>query len=173
MKNCHLDEAKRHSRAAAIGTLRRFGFAALLTLVPAVTLAQVALSPQTATATTGGVSELVTATITYNPPASSGTGTLDLTNALIPGVTTNPAVITFNYFTGGGTTTTTFRYVVGTDAAPGLHQMPIKALGVDCGPGPGPCTGIMNLNIVQTAFSVSATPNPVTLTIGAAPQVVG
>jgi len=172
MNDRHLDEAKRYSQTAGAGALRRLSLAALLTLVPAAALAQVTFSPQTATAPTGGVSELVTATITHNPPASAGTGTLDLTNALPPGVTTNPAVITFNYFTGSGSAVTTFRYVVGLGAAPGLHQIPIKALGVDCGPGPGPCTGIMNLRIIQTAFSVAVSPNPVTLTIGGAPQTV-
>lgn len=112
------------------------------------------------TQTSGGI----TVTVVF-PQAmgTSGSGSVSVTG-LPTGVTTNPANIQYSYTAGQASATTTFSFVAAGGATPGIYKITLDDASLRSG------STSVTLTISSPSFTAISTPNPLTLTIGGAPQ---
>ncbi len=139
-------------------------------LVPAAALGQITPTPSAVTVTGGGPGSTVNLGLTFDPPTlGSGTGTVNFTG-LPSGVTTQPSPVTFPFFAGVGSASTSFLFQATASAPAGTYPVTMTATGVTC--GGLPCTGSLTLTVVQPSFTSQVSPNPVQLQWGGPPQTV-
>jgi uncharacterized cupredoxin-like copper-binding protein len=109
----------------------------------------------------------ITVTLSFQiVPTGPGSGTVTVTG-LPAGVTTTPANVQYSYAAGQTSASTSFSFVASSAAVPG-GPFAISLTDATLRSG----TTTVMLTISSPSFTPIASPNPVTLTIGGAPQSV-
>ena len=122
-------------------------------------------APATVSGFPGQTTAPITVTLTFATTTGAGTGTI--TAAGVPmGTNTVPSTITYSFASGATSATTSFQFAIGSTTLPGTYTVTLRDLSNNAG------ATTVTLIVNNPSFTPSASPNPVTLTIGGAPQPV-
>ncbi len=140
--------------------------------------AQITASPAAVSAAPASRTTVVGLTVAHNPTQAPQPVTVNFTG-LPAGVSTIPVPpdtatgpVAFTALPGKTVDTVSFRFSTISTTPPGTYAVSMTATGVTCGFQGTQCSGALTLTVLQPSFTIEASPNPVRLQSGAAPQTV-